>query len=404
MAAGSELLGPLRRDTNALYLTDRLREIGIDVCARTVVGDDVKLLAGSLRLALSRSDVVLATGGLGPTRDDLTREAAAAALGRPLERDADVIAHIESLFRSFGREMPPANEQQADRIAGAEWLPNPRGSAAGQLVESEAGGLLVLLPGPPREMQPMFEEQVLPRLSSRAGAGVTVTRVLRIAGMGESDVDAIAAPIYEGFENPRTTILSQPGEVELHLTAVASTRQEADATNDGLAAKLIAELPVYSADGRELTEVVGALLAERDLQIAVAESCTGGLLAQRISAVPGASRYFERGFVTYSNAAKVEMLGVDEKTLEDEGAVSEPVAIEMAEGALRRAPVQIALAITGVAGPEGGTEAKPVGLVYIAMRGAAGDDVRRLTVPGSRDAIRKRASQVAIEMVRRGLL
>jgi len=404
VAVGSELLGPLRRDTNALFLTDRLREIGIDVCARTVVGDDVELLAASFGLALSRSHLVLATGGLGPTRDDLTREAAAAALGRSLARDADVVEHIRSLFASFGRDMPPANEQQADLIAGGEWLPNPRGSAPGQLVRSDASCLLVLLPGPPREMKPMFVEQVLPRLSSLAGAGVIVTRVLRIAGMGESDVDAIAAPIYETFDNPRTTILSQPGEVELHLTAEASSREEADARNVALAGKLKAALPVYSDDGRELPEVVGALLAERDLRIAVAESCTGGLLAQRISGVPGASRYLERAFVTYSNASKLDLLGVDEEILEAHGAVSEAVAIEMAEGTLRRANAQVALAITGVAGPDGGTEAKPVGLVYIAMRGAAGDAVRKLTVPGSREAIRRRASQVALEMLRRGLL
>ena len=405
LAVGSELLTPLRSDTNALYLTARLLEVGIDTGARVTVADDAALLESAFRTALSRADIVIATGGLGPTEDDLTREAAAAALGRPIHRVPDLIEELKARFARFGRVMAPVNEKQADVIEGGVVLPNPRGTAPGQRVEKD-GRLLVLLPGPPHEMQPMFEEQVLPLLRERSGGRALRTRILKIAAMGESDVEQIVAPIYKTFTNPRTTILGGPGQVELHLTAEGASADEAAARVEELAAKIRAALSgrIYSEDGRELPEVVGALLQERGLTLAVAESCTGGLLTARLTERPGSSAYVDRAWVTYANRAKIEDLGIDAALLERHGAVSEEVARAMAVAARERAHVDIGVSITGIAGPGGGTPEKPVGLVFIGLSGAAGDRVRRVHFPSERDRVRFQSTQSALEMLRRGLL
>jgi len=405
LAIGSELLTPLRFDTNAVYITARLLEAGVEVAARTTVGDDAGLLASVFRAALARADIVIATGGLGPTEDDLTREAAAAAVERGLKRDPAVLEGLRARFARYHRPMAPVNEKQADVIEGARLLPNPRGTAAGQYLE-ERGKLLVLLPGPPLEMEPMFREQVLPLIRAKAGSSVLKTRVLRIASMSESDVEQTVAPLYMRFTNPRTTILSSPGQVELHLTAGGSSEADAEERIEALAALIRPALPdrIYSEDGRELHEVVAALLKERGLTLALAESCTGGLLAARLTEVPGASAFLERGYVTYSNRAKVELLGVDAGLVETSGAVSEEVARAMAAGARRQAGTDLGLAITGIAGPDGGTLAKPVGLVYIALDGSAGTQVRRAHFVGERERVRFQACQLALEMLRRGLL
>ena len=405
LAVGSELLTPLRSDTNALWLTERLLEAGIEVGARTTVADDAALLESAFRAALSRADVVLATGGLGPTEDDLTREAAAAALGRGLQRKVELVEQLKARFARFGRVMSPVNEKQADLIDGARALPNARGTAPGQLVE-EGPRLLALLPGPPGEMQPMFLEQVLPELRRRSGGALLRTRVLRIASMGESDVDAALAPVYKTFRNPRTTILSGAGQVELHLVAEGRSEAELEARLEELAAALRERLPgrIYSEDGRELPEVVAGLLRERGLRLALAESCTGGLAAARLTSVPGASHFLERGFVTYSNAAKSELLGVAPGLIAEHGAVSEPVARAMAEGALQRAGVEVGAAVTGVAGPDGGTAEKPVGTVYLALAGALGPRLRRAHFPGDRERVRQQSVQALLEMLRRALL
>jgi competence/damage-inducible protein CinA-like protein len=405
LAVGSELLTPLRSDTNALYLTARLLEVGIDTGARVTVADDAALLESAFRTALSRADIVVATGGLGPTEDDLTREAAAAALGRPMHRVPALIEELKARFARFGRVMAPVNEKQADVIEGAVVLGNPRGTAPGQRVEAN-GRLLVLLPGPPHEMQPMFEEQVLPVLRQRAGGRALRTRILKIAAMGESDVEQLVAPIYKTFTNPRTTILGGPGQVELHLTAEAASAEEAEARIEALAAPIREKLSgrIYSEDGRELPEVVGALLQERGLKLAAAESCTGGLLTARLTERPGSSAYVDRSWVTYANRAKVEDLGLDPALIDRHGAVSEEVARAMASAARERARVDIGVAITGIAGPGGGTPDKPVGLVFIALSGAAGDRVRRVHFPSDRDRVRFQSTQSALEMIRRGLL
>jgi nicotinamide-nucleotide amidase len=405
IAVGTELLVPGRLETNALYITTRLREVGVIVTARHTVADELPLLASAFRAALSRADVVIATGGLGPTEDDLTREAAASALGRGLRRDADLIDGLRARFARFNRVMAPVNEKQADVIEGAVVLPNARGTAAGQYVEAD-GRLLFLLPGPPTEMKPMFDDQVLPVVAARAGGAVLRTRVLKIASMSESDVEQAVAPLYKTFTNPSTTILSNPGQVELHLTAEGASTAEADACLETLISGMRERLPgrIYSEDGRDLAAVVAALLRERRLTLALAESCTGGLVAARLTEGAGASEFFERGYVTYGNRSKAEMLGVDPALIERSGAVSEEVARAMAEGARRAAGTDLALAITGIAGPAGGTPDKPVGLVFLALAGTLGERVRKAHFPGERERVRHQATQAALEMLRRALL
>jgi nicotinamide-nucleotide amidase len=406
LAVGSELLGPLKAESNSLWLTERLLDAGIEVVARATVADERALVASTFREALSRADVVIATGGLGPTADDLTREAAAAATGRRLVRDEAILEALRARFARFGRTMSATNEKQADVVEGARVLPNARGTAPGQVL-ADAGRLLVLLPGPPGEMKPMFDEQVLPVLREKAGASRVVRRrVLRIAAMPESEVDERAAPVYSRFENPKTTILGAPGQVELHLVAHGHGAAEAESRIEELAAALRAALPgrIFAEDGRDLPHVVADLLKERGLTLALAESCTGGLLASRLTDVPGVSAVLERAFVTYANRAKVEELGVDEDLLEAHGAVSEEVASAMAAGAMAAARADVGVGITGIAGPEGGTAEKPVGLVYVAISGAAGTRVRRNLFPGGRGRVRHQATQVALEMLRRGLL
>ncbi len=405
LAVGSELLTPLRTDSNALYLTGRLLEAGIHVGARITVADDAALLESAFRNALARAQVVVSTGGLGPTEDDLTREAAAPALGRPLRRDTAAMEALAARFARFNRVMAPVNEKQADLIEGAVLLTNARGTAPGQYVE-EDGRLLVLLPGPPREMQPIFDEQVWPILQARARGRVLLTRVLSIACMSESDVEQAVAPLYKTFENPRTTILGGPGQVELHLTAEGESREGAEERIESLARGLRERLSgrFFSEDGRELHVVVGDLLKDRGLRIAVAESCTGGMLAARLTEGPGSSAFFGRGYVVYEDAAKTEMLGVPVALLESRGAVSEEVAAAMASAARERGRADIGVGITGIAGPGGATPAKPVGLVFIATCGAAGTRVRRVQFPGERPQVRYQACQTALEMVRRGLL
>jgi nicotinamide-nucleotide amidase len=403
VALGTELLGPLRSDTNGVWLTERLLEAGVEVVERCTVADDPGLVEATLRALLERADVVITTGGLGPTADDLTREAAAAAVGRQLVRDPSILEGLRVRFARFGRTMPAVNAKQADLIEGAAPLENPRGTAPGQRVEHR-GRLLILLPGPPGEMMPLFDEHVLPDLRGRGR--VVRRRVLKIAAMAESQVDEIVAPLYRSVENPHTTILGAPGQIELHLVAEGASGEEAEGRIEELARGLRERLPgrIFSEDGRELPAVVSALLLERGLSLAVAESCTGGLLSARLTDVPGASGFLERSFVTYSNRSKVEELGIDAGLVESLGAVSTEVAAAMAAGARRVAGAQVGVGITGIAGPEGGTDDKPVGLVYVALDGEAGTRVRRARYPGGRERVRFQATQVALEMLRRGLL
>ena len=405
IAVGSELLTPFRTDTNSLWLTDRLNGVGIEVKLKTIVGDDDARLEETIRDALKRSGVVILTGGLGPTEDDITRKIAARALSRRLALDEKVLEEIKAKFLHWGRKMPEINARQAMVVEGASVLPNPNGTAPGMYIEAD-GRAVVLLPGPPREMRPMFETHVLPKLSERAGGVRVARRVLRVAGMGESAVDERIAPVYTQFTNPQTTILFNDTEIEIHLTAQGKSEQEAELLLDGLAGQIEDRLghAIFAFRGETMEEVVGLRLAVGGFTVAVAESCTGGLVAHRLTEVSGSSAYFTEGVVTYSNESKTRLLGVPAEMIERHGAVSPEVAEAMAEGVKRRAGVDFGLSVTGVAGPTGGTSEKPVGLVYIALADDAHTEHRRVMLPGDRHLIRTRASQAALDLLRRRLI
>jgi nicotinamide-nucleotide amidase len=405
IAVGSEMLTPFRVDTNSLVVTERLNAIGYDVRLKVVVGDDVDELAHVFQGALGWADVVVIIGGLGPTDDDLTRVAVARVLGVPLDFHEHVLERIRGRFTRRGMPMPEINRRQAMAPRGATLLDNPNGTAPGLWLEHGAAAI-VLLPGPPREMTPMMEAVIRDRLSARAGTARLFRRVVRVTGRTESDVDAQVQPVYSRWiARPipiATTILAVMGQIELHLTMRAGTAAQADEALDAAVEDLKAVLgpAVYSVNGKNLEAVVGDLLREKHLTIAVAESCTGGLLASRLTDVPGSSSYVERGYVCYSNRSKVEMLGVPEELLAEHGAVSEPVAQAMAAGARERAETQVAIAITGIAGPDGGTPAKPVGTVVVAVSARNEIRVRTYQFVGGREQVKFQASQAALNMLR----
>jgi nicotinamide-nucleotide amidase len=405
IAIGSELLTPDRSDTNSLWLTEKLNGIGIEVKLKTIVGDDDARLEETIKDAFRRSRVLIMTGGLGPTEDDITRKVAARALGRRLKLDEQVLEEISARFLSFGRSMPQINSRQAMVIEGAEVLANPNGTAPGMYIEHDNRSV-VLLPGPPREMRPMFEQFVLPKLAAKTGDVRVVRRVLRVAGMGESALDERIAPVYTQYKNPQTTILFNKSEIEIHLTAQAKTEQDAELLLDGLAGQIEERLghSIFAFRGETMEEVVGLRLAVGGFTLAVAESCTGGLISERLTEVPGSSVYFMEGAITYSNEAKVRMLGVDAELIERFGAVSAEVAEAMAEGVRSRAGTDFGLSVTGIAGPDGGSTDKPVGLVYIALADDAHTEHRKLVLPGDRHLIRWRASQAALDLLRRRLI
>lgn len=405
IAVGSELLTPFRTDTNSLWLTDKLNTVGVEVKLKTIVGDDDARLEETIRDALKRSGIVVLTGGLGPTEDDITRKIAARALGRRLVLDEKVLDDIRAKFLRWGRKMPEINARQAMVMEGAEVLPNPNGSAPGMYLEHD-GRVVVLLPGPPREMQPMFGGLVLPRLAERSGGVRVVRRVMRVAGLGESAVDERIAPVYTQYKNPQTTILFNNSEIEIHLTAQGKTEAEAELLLDGLAGQIEERLgdSIFAFRGEKMEEVVGLRLAVGGFTLATAESCTGGLIAHRLTEVPGSSTYFMEGVVAYSNEAKTRRLDVPAELIAAHGAVSAEVAEAMAIGVKRRADTDFGLSVTGIAGPGGGTEEKPVGLVYVALADDAHTEHKRLMLPGDRYLIRWRASQFALDLLRRRLI
>lgn len=405
IAIGSELLAPDRTDTNSLWLTEQLNRLGIEVKLKTIVGDDDARLEEAIKDATRRSKVVITTGGLGPTEDDITRKVTARALGRRLLLNEEVLAEIRQRFQSFGVSMPERNSRQAMVIEDAEVLPNPNGTAPGMFLDHN-GTAIVLLPGPPREMKPMFENHVGNRLATRSNSLKVVRRMLRVAGLGESAVDEKIAPVYSQYENPQTTILFNQSEIEIHLTARGRTEIDAEALLDRLSEQIEEQLgnSVFAFAGETMEQVVGLRLSVGGYTIAVAESCTGGLVAQRLTDVPGSSKYFIEGVVAYSNEAKMRALGVEPILLLEQGAVSAPVAEAMAEGIRKRAGTDFGLSITGIAGPGGGTEEKPVGLVYIALAMESGTEHRKLNIPGDRNLVRWRASQAALDLLRRRLM
>ena len=404
IAVGSELLTAERVDTNSLFLTDQLNGLGVEVATKSVIGDHRERLADAVRRAMARSEIVILGGGLGPTEDDLTREAVADALERKLIYHAEIADDLEQRFAQMKRKMAEANKRQAFIIAGAQILPNDRGTAPGQWVE-ESGRVVILLPGPPHEMKAMFTRQCLPRLSRIVPRQAIRTVVLRVAGMPESDLDQLIAPVYKQYTNPATTILAAAGDIQIHLRAHGETEADAAALLAEVAApiELLLGERLYSRNGQPLEQVVGEMLRARNATLAVAESCTGGLLGERITSVPGSSEYFLGGFITYSNRMKMESLGVPEEILAEFGAVSQQTAEAMALGARRRTGSTYALSITGIAGPDGGTEAKPVGTVHIGLADPAGCQVLHRRFIGDRTRIRQFTAQTALDMLRRRL-
>ena len=401
IAVGSELLTPDRIDTNSLFLTEELNKLGIEVLRKTIVGDNRELLAEAFRDALNRVPVVIASGGLGPTEDDLTRETVAELLGRRLQRNDDVVSAIEARFRSFKRDMPAVNLRQAMVPEGAEVLENPRGTAPGLWLEDK-GRSIALLPGPPRELKPLFLEQVRPRLEHRTSGVRMFHRELRITGLGESHVEERIRPIYTRYKDVSTTILAVPGEIQIHLRAWTDDDTHAETTLDEIVRSLELALGdrIFAHSGLSLEEVVAQLLTDNRATIAAAESCTGGLLAERLTRIPGSSTYFLGGAVCYSNELKTAWADVPPEMIVSKGAVSSEVAIALAEGIRRRVRSTFGVAITGIAGPGGGSEEKPVGTVHLALASPTGVQERLVHLPGDRDGIRFYASQLALDMVR----
>jgi len=401
IAVGSELLTPDRMDTNSLFLTEELNKLGIEVVRKSIVGDNRDTLRAAFHEALQRVELVIASGGLGPTEDDLTRETVADLLGRKLQLNKAILQYIEGRFRQLGREMPPVNVRQAMVPEGAEVLENPRGSAPGLWIE-DRGRWIALLPGPPRELKPMFQEQISPRLERR-GSGVRMFhRELRVAGMGESALEQRIQPIYTRYADVSTTILAAPGEIQVHLRIWTDDAAHAQKTLDEISQSFELALTdrIFSQDGSSLEEVVANILTMNSATISAAESCTGGLLAQRLTSIPGSSSYFLGGMVCYSNELKTAWADVPPEILKSKGAVSSEVAIALADGIRRRVGSTLGVGITGVAGPSGGSEEKPVGTVHVAIAHAGGVKERGVRFPGDREAIRWHAAQLALDMVR----
>ncbi len=402
LAIGSELLEPWRLDTNGSFVALRLGEIGVPVRFRTVVGDVLDDLQEAFRVALGRSDLIIATGGLGPTVDDLTRDAVAAIFGLRLVEDPAIAREIEERFRRLGREMPPRNRLQALVPEGAEVLPNRVGTAPGLLLRA-GRALVALLPGVPSEMRPMVEESLIPRLGPTGRR--LAFRVLKISGLTESEVDRRLADVHRGAAEVAWTILAAPGQIEIHL------REE---VADGAAPVAIDRIDqqieqvlgrhLFARDTETMEEVVGRLLSGKGATLAVAESLTGGAIARRITNVPGSSRYFVGGVVCYSDLAKTRVVGVRQETLAVRTAVSSEAAIEMAAGVRTLLETTWGLAATGYAGPEAGGSAAPPGTVYLGLSGPGVSQSDRLDLPGDRDAVRERASLAALDRLRRALL
>jgi nicotinamide-nucleotide amidase len=404
IAVGSELLTPQRIDTNSLYLTDQLNALGVEVVQKSVLGDDRERLAGAILAALARSEILILTGGLGPTEDDVTRDGVAAALGRKQVFNEDVCEAIRRRFERMRRTMAEINKRQAYVIEGAEILSNPRGTAPGLWIEDH-DKIIVLLPGPPPELMPMFEAECRPRLERRLPPMAIRSVMLRVAGMPESDLDQLISPVYMKYSNPVTTVLAAPGDIQIHFRAHAATAGEAQALADEVAAQVEPLLgdKIYSRNGDPLEVVAGGLLRERGATLAVAESCTGGMLGERITSVSGSSDYFVGGFLVYTDRMKERLLGVPAELLAAHTAVSREAAEAMAAGARERTGATYALSVTGVAGPSGATESNPVGTVFVGLASPDGVTARRLPFLGDRARIRALATQTALDLLRRAI-
>jgi nicotinamide-nucleotide amidase len=409
IAVGSELLTPWRQDTNSLFLTERLNEIGVSVAFKTIVGDRIKDLVNAVQSALRRSDLLIVIGGLGPTEDDLSREAVAQALGVELRRDGTLVAALGARFAAMRRPMTDNNLKQTEVIAGATALPNPNGTAPGQWLDTGFEGhrkLIMMVPGPPKECKPLFIDQCLPRLRALIPTRQIATRTLKATMIGESAADALLAPIYSTYKDVETTILAGHAEIQLNLSCAKRHLEAAQHRVDELASKLEEALDqhLFSSDGESLEQIVVYYLELKQETLAVAESCTGGLLAQRITSISGSSRSFLGGAIVYSNELKTAFTGVPASLIATYGSVSAQVAESMARGIRERTGASLGVAITGIAGPLGGTEEKPVGLVYIAISDPKRTQSLECNFRGDRENIRLWASQQALDLVRRRLM
>ena len=409
ISIGNELLSGQTVSTNAQYLSRKLLSIGIPVVSSYTLADEIDSIVRAFDLASADADVVLATGGLGPTDDDLTRQALAEFLGVELKVQNELLEKIEKFFTDRNVQMPVKNKIQACIPAGAKALVNNRGTAPGIMAEVKGRAptkrgpkLLFALPGVPAEMKRMFEESVLPELERFAGGQAVVVRKVKCFGAGESTIAGLLGQLMQRGRNPQINSTPKRGVITLHIIATAENRDKAEqmaAKDEKLLRGKLGEL-VYGTAEQSLAEVVGEKLARQKKTVAVAESCTGGCLAKLLTDIPGASRYFTHGWVTYSNDAKRSELGVPADLIEKHGAVSEQIAQAMARGARKKAGTDFAIGITGIAGPTGGTEQRPVGLVYISVDDDRGCDTRRCLFPQDRQSIRLRAAQTALNMLR----
>jgi nicotinamide-nucleotide amidase len=411
IAVGSEMLTPDRQDTNSLYLTAGLNDLGVSVAFKTIVGDNRGHLTDAIRIALRRADIVLLSGGLGPTEDDLTRECVADALRITLHRDPDLLTAMAARFAERRMAMPPNNERQTEVLDGATVLHNRNGSAPGQFLDTTFEGhrkLIGLLPGPPKELKPLFDDACKPLLAQSLPPRFLARRQLRMALIPESEVDARTAPIYQRFSDVETTILAGRGEIQLHFLCTKPTQEEAEARVDELTELVEQEMgdDIFSSDGESLEEIVILMLGLRDLTLSVAESLTGGWLSERLTSVVNASRSFHGGAVVYASEQKTNLCDVPWELIQEKGAVSDEVARALAEGIRRKTKCSLGLSLTGIAGPavtEGPDAGKPVGLVYIALADEDGTQMRELRISGDRERIRLWATQHALEIVRRYL-
>lgn len=404
LAVGTELLMGQIANTNAQYISRKLAELGINVYFHTVVGDNSARLEETLKRALKRSDIVITTGGLGPTKDDLTKETIAKTMNRNLVLHEDILEEIKNYFARKKRQMAEINVKQAYMPENSIIIPNPNGTAPGCIIE-EGEKTVIMLPGPPREMQPMFEETVFNYLKNKTGV-ILVSKMLKIFGIGESDLETRIMDLIEAQSNPTIAPYVSQGEITVRVTARCKDRNEAMNLIRPVVNEIKARLGdlVYSEDGQSLEKVVFELLKEKGLVLATAESCTGGLLAGKITDIPGSSEVFQRGYVTYSNRAKVEDLGVSQDTLSKYGAVSRETALEMVNGLKQKTGASAGVSITGIAGPGGGTPEKPVGLVFIAAYVEDRVICRKFNFTGNRERIRNDACLNALDMIRRLIL
>jgi nicotinamide-nucleotide amidase len=409
LAVGSELLTPYRQDTNSLYLTERMNALGVEVTGKAIVGDNLKLAADAIQHSLRRADIVLMTGGLGPTMDDVTRESVAAALGVEVFRDPDILTALYKRFAERRIPMPENNARQADIVRGAVSLMNPTGTAPGQWIDTvfqKHRKIIILLPGVPHEMKTIFTEHCEPRLRELVPVRAIASRMLRIAMMPESEVDARTAPIYGRFHDVETTILAAVSEIQLHFRCTASIQHLAQKRVDELCGLIEDELgeSVFSSHGETLEQVVLFFLEMQGETLATAESCTGGLVAQRLTSVPGSSRSFFGGAVTYTSEMKTEFAEVPTTLLHDYGPVSREVAAAMAEGIRERSGATLGLSVTGVAGPGGASPETPVGQIFVALADGKETEVKERRFSGDRERVRFQASSMALDLVRRRLM